>query len=132
MSSLSLDPERSDLLWMAFDGQSWDDFNALLSDLMNLTKDLPEPYCLIFDPAHDMPKGNPLPHIRRMMRYMENEPKFEHMIAIVPGWMKIAATFARLVLQLFPGKTLDGNGIVVDSREAALGAYSAYHAQKVA
>ena len=38
------------------------------------------------------------------MRFMDAESKFEHMVAIIPSWMKIAAVFARLALQMFRGK----------------------------
>ena len=62
MSSLYQDSTHTDLIWMEFDGKSWDDFNELLSELIELTKTLDTPYCLIFDPSVDMPKGNPLPH----------------------------------------------------------------------
>lgn len=132
MSSLTIDPQADDLIWMAFDGASWDDFHVLLAELKALTNTRTQPYCLVFDPSVDMPKGNPLPHIRSMLRYMESEPKFAYMVAIIPSWMKIAALFARVVLQMFGEVKVLNAGEVVDSREAALAAYHRYRVMSVA
>lgn len=132
MSAIYQDTEYQNLLWMDFDGTTWDEFNILLSQLIELSDDIEEPYCLIFNPLNDMPRGNPLPHIKRMTRFMEDEAKFEHMIAIVPKWMKIAAMFAKVTMQLIPLHRTTSNDLdsVVQSRDEALAVYRQYQTQK--
>lgn len=132
MSLLYADPDYPDLFWMEFNGPTWDEFNLLLSDLTQLSRERQAPYSLIFYPSVDMPRGNPMPHLKRMMRVMDEDPHFEHMIAIVPDWMRIAATFARVAMQIFQpsNRSYEDTGFMVKTPEEARATYLEFKAGK--
>lgn len=129
MSLVYIDNAHDDLIWMEFDGPTWDEFHVLVDELAEMTKARTTPYCLIFVPTVDMPKGSPMPHIRRLMNFMDREAKFELMIAVVPKWMRVAAVFTNIVMKMFH-KNANEKGATVGSREEAFAAYAEYHAAK--
>ncbi|MFW5748277.1 MAG: hypothetical protein ACOCYT_01550 [Chloroflexota bacterium] len=127
MSSLHYDAEYHDLIWMEFDGRTWEEFSLLVSELKVFVADITAPYSLVFYPDKDMPRGNPIPHISNMSRFLEADPRFNFMIAIVPSWMRITSIFANMASKLFRDRFSQNAPVVVTSREQALAVYLSHH-----
>lgn len=129
MGAVYFDATHENLVWLEFDGPTWDSYHILLDEFVKLIREHPTPSCMIFVPAVDMPKGSPMPHIQRMMTLMEREPNFEMMIAVVPAWMRVAAMFAKMMMRVFRHKMPEEQTIAKD-REEALAIYQRYQAKK--
>jgi hypothetical protein len=115
MSKIQRDAHYPNLVWMIFDDKSWDGFHYLMDDFVAFNKETTEPIVLVFYPRVDMPKGAPLPHIRRMVKYLGEHPEVETMITVLPKWMKIAKLFANLSMKIFPNQTM--KAILLDDVE---------------
>ena len=116
MQDIKRDEKYPDLVWVTFEGPAWDDFHTLMEAFEKFTEESPTPFHMVFYPIVDMPKGSPLPHIQRMIRFMNNNPKIEHMITILPRKMIIAKMFANIAMKLFPGQQMKAS-IITDKEK---------------
>jgi len=101
MNTIYADSDYTDLIWMEFEGPTWTEYNELLDSLSQIVEVAVEPLCLIFVPAIDMPGGNPLPHIRRLINFLHPDSKLAEMIVVLPAWMSIASMMLRITAKLF-------------------------------
>ena len=116
MQVIYRDEKHPDLVWLKFEGPSWDEFHELMNQFETWTRETQAPFYLVFYPTIDMPKGSPLPHIRRLIKFLNAEPKIRYMITILPKNMIIAKGFANLATRLFPGQTMQST-IITDVDE---------------
>ena len=126
-STFHPDANHPDLVWVIYGGPTWNEYNELLTNFEAYLKQDGENICVIFTPQVDLPKGSPLPHIQRFIRMVENYPRFDLLLPIVPPWMGLAKVFVNIALQF--SKT--GKGVeLVSTEEAALARYQQYHNAK--
>lgn len=121
MNQVYQDAEYNNLIWMEFEGPTWDELHTLLSQLAELSKTRGTSYCLVFSPLVDMPRGNPMPHIKRFMKALEADPNYVSMIAVLPRWMVIASAFTRVAARMFGFSATEAT--TVTTREEAIEAF---------
>lgn len=117
MSRIYFDANRKDIIWFEFDGPNWDVYNEKLSELIALARQSETPICFIFEPSIDMPKGNPMPHIKRTIKIVDEEANIAQMFVILPKSFAIAKIFAQLTQKLFNS---DSSMSMCDDRADAL------------
>ena len=120
MQGIYHDPEYPDLVWMEFNGPTWNEFHTLFAELETFNATAEVGYFLAFYPTVDMPRGAPLNHIRQLISFLNHEPKVLGMVTVMPRHMIIAKTFADLVGRLFPASTPSS---IVMSKEDVYEAY---------
>lgn len=80
--------------------EGWDSFHQGLDQLVDHTENCAEPFFLIFHPSGDVPKGNPIPHMRRIIQLSkQNDMVIQTIIIMKSNWL-IAQTFAKLLNKL--------------------------------
>jgi hypothetical protein len=116
MSSVYQDPNYDNLVHMDFTGRTWQEFDALVTALMHHVDARTEPCLVIFKPEHDIPTGNPLPPMNRIVRYTANAKNLIHMYAVVPKSFSLGVAFGNIVLKVTRGARLT----IVASYEEAM------------
>lgn len=120
MSTITRDTDYPNLVWVSFDGKSWEEFRELFNDVREFARASEAPIVIGFDPAVDMPTGAPLNHLRWTADLVRQEPNILYMYAILQQAHFIGQVFANLGAKLFFSKAVD----LVPDREAV---YAAYH-----
>lgn len=121
MPHIQHDPELEQLLWWNYDPRTgWDGFNLQLNDVRDTVLNSHRPLVVFFNPLGDMPHGNPIPHIQRLVRICADNDNFLRFVAIVPVNMTIAQTFAKITTKAL---RIDQHVDVVYRQEDALNIY---------
>ena len=121
MAGIYRDATYPDLVWMEFNGPSWEEFHELFAELEAFNSVSDDGYCLAFYPTIDMPRGAPMTHIRRLMSFLNKEKKIVAMITVLPRHMIFAKAFADLATRMFPGATPSS---IVNHRDEVHDAYA--------
>lgn len=93
------DWERS-IYWQFDPINGWDGYHIELSEVSRIIRENPEPQILIFQPAGDVPRGNPVVHMRRLVNLSKTEPKIIKTIIIMGQDWFIAKAFVNLLSSL--------------------------------
>jgi hypothetical protein len=121
MSTISRDADYPDLVWVIFDGKTWDEYYQLFGKVAEFAQASEKPIVIAFHPSVDMPKGAPLAPLKWTADLVKNEPKVLHMYAVVEVRFVIGRAFAQLAAKaLFVGAPLT----LVNGKDAA---YAAFH-----
>lgn len=75
----------------------WDGFHLGLDEIVNHAENTQEPFFFIFNPAGDVPKGNPIPPMRRIIQFSKKNSMVIQTIIIMDSNWLIAKTFAKLL-----------------------------------
>jgi hypothetical protein len=119
-SSINQDTENSDLYWVIFEVASWQEFVLITEDLKTFISEQEHPIYLVFDARSDMPKGNPLVHIKSWLNYVAREPKVLQLILLLHSTQPIAKVFIDVALRVFQRDKIT----LVHSRDEV---HTAYH-----
>ena len=101
MSEIFHDAEYSNLVWVTFDGNTWDDYHQLFNDVVEFSSTKPEPIVIAFIPQVDMPKSPPLSHLKWTAGLIKKADNILHMYVIVGAKHIIGQVFTELATKLF-------------------------------
>ncbi|MEQ8676782.1 MAG: hypothetical protein RLP44_22620 [Aggregatilineales bacterium] len=100
MSNFFYDTEYSNLIWVTFDGNTWEEYRQLLTDVVQLANES-KPIVIAFTPQVDMPKGPPLSHLKWTAGLVKKEDNILHMYVIIDTKHIIGKVFAEVATKLF-------------------------------
>lgn len=102
MSAIQFDTNYPRLIRWTFDPDTdsgWNGYNLQLDELRDIINGLDEPHVVIFMPTADMPPGNPLPHIQRLIRVASDLPNLVRVLGIIPNDHRVGQTFAQIAVK---------------------------------
>lgn len=129
MDAVRFDTEHPQLLRWDFDPSAvdgWNGFNQQLDAVRDIIRESEQPIVVLFTPLKDMPRGNPMIHIQRLMRVATSEPQFVRFIAILPADMRIAEVFGNIAMTAL---RIDTFAEIVANEQAALERYQVLMAE---
>lgn len=130
------DSERPNVLnlFMPHSG-GWEGYNEGLTELYDFLQagdqeggqTASQAYYVIFRPEADVPPGNPLPHMKRLIDMAKDHPRILRMYVVMPRTWPLAKVFARVAGSVFGF----GDAVVlVDNDIAALADIDSQNAQE--
>ena len=85
------------IYWKFNPAEGWGGFHQELDEIARYANNAKEPFFIIFEPTGDVPKGNPIPPMRRIIQFSkQNSMVIQTIIIMESNWL-IAKTFAKLL-----------------------------------
>lgn len=99
MGTFSTNAQYNNLIqWEGAGPEGWNQYHADIDDIARFIDDnADETYYLIFKPLGDLPSGNPLTHMKRIIYLPEKHQNLKRVIIIVPGAWPMAKAFIAIV-----------------------------------
>jgi hypothetical protein len=121
MAGIRQDDNWDNLIWLHIEkSESWVDYNRALEDLALYAAKAQTTLYVIVQPEHDIPSGNPLPHMRRFTDIVKREGRIRKAFVVLPRTLPMATAFVRVGQRVFGF----GDAIqLVASTEDALAAF---------
>ena len=97
--TISFDPlEWEQSVYLPFNpADGWEKYHEALDDLTHYAAEVTEPFILVFHPAGDVPKGNPMTHMRRIVTMSKTNPKILKTIIVMDNTWIFAKAFVRIL-----------------------------------
>lgn len=84
------------IYWPFNPKDGWEAYHHGLDEISDYAKNA-EPFILVMHPEGDVPKGNPLNHMRRIIQFSKTNAKVLQTIIIMEADWVFAKTFARVI-----------------------------------
>ncbi len=97
------DPTHENILWIQTPGDNitWDDHHVAWNDLADYATRAESPFYVIFQPTHDIPKGSPLSHMKRLVDIAKSQPNILELVIVLDRSMPLAKMFVRVLAGVF-------------------------------
>lgn len=119
-------PEWGQSLYWQFDPRTgWEGYHEQLDEIVAYAKTASEPFILVFHPQGDVPKGNPMNHMQRIIKISKNEKNILQTIVIMQSSWFVAKAFVRIINRVM---SLEPDVMLIFSMEEA----KAIHAKTLA
>lgn len=114
------DWERS-VVWEYDPGGGWEAYHEELDSIVAHAEETKTPFFLIFLPGGDVPKGNPMTHMRRLVQFSKSKGQIIHTIIVMGTTWIVARAFVKTLNRFL---SLEPEVKIVFSMEEARQVYS--------
>jgi len=91
-------PDWSGCIYWEFDPvDGWEGYHQELDQIAERAKNATEPFIIIFEPSGDIPRGNPITHMRRIVQVSKSNKMITRTIIMLESNWFIAKAFANLL-----------------------------------
>lgn len=98
MSAIQPHPEIPRCLYWVYEPETgWYGYNTELDRLMDILSHEAEPVYLILHPQGDIPSGNPIPHMSRIVKIARDDPMLIKVYVIMDSSWSLAKIFANVI-----------------------------------
>jgi len=77
--------------------EPWIHFNSHVDQLVEIAEKAEKPFVVIFTAQTDIPSGNPIPHLRRLIKVINQYDVFAGFLMCLPEDMSLARNFMTFV-----------------------------------